>query len=635
MVEVSFLVGGPQGKGVETASIMLIYAVGSAGYYVYGRREFWSNIAGGRHSYFVGKVADRWPPGGIGNRVRLALFMDGHAVFEHVFHVERGGVAVYNTEEDGKTLESFTMISRTAVERLSEFFKRQGVEPTVKGAVEYMKSQGVKVVGLPFNKVLLDVGRKIGVTSPVMLSRFVNTLVVAVGASLLGLPVEYVERGVAFALGRKKEVIEQNKMVAAEVGKLVTERVETLTPRTPETKRIYWNGNEAVSVGKIVGGVRFISFYPITPSTDDPMFAERKLAYPVLPATEELKAMERVGAVVLQTEDELAAIAAAAGAAMAGARSATATSGPGMSLMAETISMLGMAELGVVLTLWSRAGPSTGLATRTGQHDLFYSLFIGHGEFPKIVLASGDIEEAFYDAIKAANWADKYQVPVIHLVDKDLSNTFAVMPAPDPYSVKVERPQPVVFQEEKNVNRYEITKDGLPVRYLPGISKAVYHVVSLEHDPEGDPDEDAEMVKKMYDKRMRKIETMMREIPDEDKVRYYGPANADTVIVSWGTTKPQILSALGRLPGVGYLQLRLLYPFPADLVRRHLEGRRTLFVEGNYTAQSSLLVRMYTGISADGVAVKYNGRPITADDVLEAYERFAKGEKRIELEWDL
>jgi Pyruvate:ferredoxin oxidoreductase and related 2-oxoacid:ferredoxin oxidoreductases, alpha subunit len=224
---------------------------------------------------------------------------------------------------------------------------------------------------------------------------------------------------------------------------------------------------------------------------------------------------------------------------------------------------------------------------------------------------------------------------VIHLVDKDLSNTFVVMPAPDPYSVKVERPQPVVFQEEKNVNRYEITKDGLPVRYLPGISKAVYHVVSLEHDPEGDPDEDAEMVKKMYDKRMRKMETMMREIPDEDKVRYYGPANADTVIVSWGTTKLQILSALGRLPGVGYLQLRLLYPFPADLVRRHLEGRRTLFVEGNYTAQSSLLVRMYTGISADGVAVKYNGRPITADDVLEAYERFAKGEKRIELEWDL
>ena len=635
MVEISFLVGGPQGKGVETASIMLIYAVGSAGYYVYGRREFWSNIAGGRHSYFVGKISERWPPGGIGNKVRLALLMDGHSVFEHIFHIEPGGVAVYNTEEDSKTLDSFTMMSRTAQERLGDFFKKRGVEPTVKSAVEYMKSQGVKIVGLPFNKILLDIGRKIGVTSPVLLSRFVNTLVVAVGASLLGLPVDYVERGVAFALGRKKEVIEQNKMVAAEVAKLVTERVETLTPRTPEVKRIYWNGNEAVSVGKIMGGVRFISFYPITPSTDDPMFAERKLPYPVLPVTEELKAMERVGAVVLQTEDELAAIAAAAGAAMAGARSATATSGPGMSLMAETISMLGMAELGVVLTLWSRAGPSTGLATRTGQHDLFYSIFIGHGEFPKIVIASGDLEEAFYDAIKAVNWADKYQVPVIHLVDKDLSNTFAIMPVPDPYSVKIERPQPVVFPEERNANRYEITEDGLPVRYLPGVSKAVYHVVSLEHDPEGDPDEDAEMVKKMYDKRMRKIETILREIPEEDKVKYYGPPNADTVIVSWGTTKLQILSALEKLGNVGFLQLRLLYPFPADLVRRRLEGKRTLFIEGNYTAQSSMLVRMYTGISADAVAVKYNGRPITTDDVLEAYERFTKGEKRIVLEWDL
>ncbi|MEZ0247898.1 MAG: 2-oxoacid:acceptor oxidoreductase subunit alpha [Thermoproteus sp.] len=635
MVEITFLVGGPQGKGVETASIMLIYAVGSAGYYVYGRREFWSNIAGGRHSYFVGKIKDQWPPGGIGKRVQLALLMDGHSVFEHIFHVEPGGIAVYNTEEDSKTLDSFTMMSRTTAERLSAFFKGQGVEPTVKNAVEYMKSQGVKIVGLPFNKILLDIGRKIGVTSPVMLSRFVNTLVVAVGASLLGLPVEYVEKGVGFALGRKKEVIEQNKAVAAEVSKLVAERIAVLAPRTVEGRRIYWNGNEAVSVGKIMGGARFVSFYPITPSTDDPMFAERKLPYPVLPATEELKAAERIGAVVLQTEDELAAIAAAAGAAMAGARAATATSGPGMSLMAETISMLGMAELGVVITLWSRAGPSTGLATRTGQHDLFYSLFIGHGEFPKIVLASGDIEEAFYDAIKVVNWADKYQVPVIHLVDKDLSNTFAVMPAPDPYSVKIERPQPVVFPEERNANRYEITDDGMPVRYLPGVSKAVYHIVSLEHDPEGDPDEDAEMVKKMYEKRMKKMSAILKGIPDEDKLRYYGPTDADVVIVSWGTTKQQILSALERLPGVGFLQLRLLYPFPADSVRKYLQGKRTLFIEGNYTAQSSLLVRMYTGISADGVAVKYNGRPITTDEVIEAYERFKKGETRIELEWDL
>lgn len=635
MTELSFLIGGPQGKGVETASIMFIYAVGSAGYYVYGRREFWSNIAGGRHSYFVGKVSDKWPPGGIEKKAKLALLMEGQSVFEHIFHIEPGGVVVYNSEEDSKTLDSFTMISRTAAERLARFFKQQGREPTVKSAIEHIRSQGAKVVGLPFNKLLLEIGRKIGVTSPVMLSRFVNTLVVAVGTSLLGLPIEYVERGVAFALGRKKEVIEQNKAVAAEVSKLVTERVEVLRPREPGVKRIYWNGNEAVSVGKIMGGVRFISFYPITPSTDDPMFAERKLPYPVLPVSEELKAMERVGAVVLQTEDELAAIAAAAGAAMAGARAATATSGPGMSLMAETISMLGMAELGVVLTLWSRAGPSTGLATRTGQHDLLYSLFIGHGEFPRIVLASGDLEEAFYDAIKVANWADKYQVPVIHLVDKDLSNTFAIMPAPDPYSVKIERPQPVVFQEERNANRYEITDDGLPVRYLPGISKAVYHVVSLEHDPEGDPDEDAEMVKRMYDKRMRKLELISREIPEEDKVRYYGPSNAETVIVSWGTTKMQILAAIERLRNVGFLQLRLLYPFPSELVRRYLQGRRALFIEGNYMAQGSLLVRMFAGISADGVAVKYNGRPITVDEVLEAYERFEKGEKRIELDWDL
>lgn len=635
MVEVSFLIGGPQGKGVETASIMFIYAVGSAGYYIYGRREFWSNIAGGRHSYFVGKIGDRWPPGGINKRVKLALLMDGHSVMEHIFHVEPGGVAIYNVEEEPKSLDSFTMMSRTAVERLEKFFKERGLEPTVKSAVEYMRSQGVRTLGFPFNKTLLEIGRKIGVTSPVMLSRFLNTLVVALGTSLLGLPPEYVEKGVAFALGRKREVIEQNKLVAAEASKLITERIIELKPREVSGKRIYWNGNEAVGAGKIMGGVRFVSFYPITPSTDDPMFAERKLPYPALPVTEELKASERIGGIVIQMEDELASIAAAAGAAMAGARAATATSGPGLSLMAETISMLGMAELGVVLTIWARAGPSTGLATRTAQQDLFYSLFIGHGEFPKIVLASGDIEEAFYDAIKTANWADKYQVPVIHLVDKDLSNTFVMMPLPDPYSVRIERPRPVVFQEEKNANRYELTEDGLPVRLLPGVSKAVYHVVSLEHDPEGDPDEDAEMVKKMYDKRMRKIDLMLKEIPEEDKVRWYGPRDAEVAIVSWGTTKPQILAALEELPGVGFLQLRLLAPFPAEEVKRYLAGKKTLFIEGNYMGQSALLVRMYTGIEADAVAVKYNGRPVTADEVVEAFKRFKAGEKRIELDWDL
>jgi len=633
-MRISFLIGGPQGRGVETASFMFIYGVGSAGYYVYARREFWSNIAGGRHSYVVGTVSDRWPAPAPGNSVELALTFDGHAVLEHVFHLRGGGYLVYNTEEDSKTPDSYPMMAKPLAERLKHFAKGQGFEPTVRNFVEYLRQSGVEVVGLPYNKHISEIGRKIGVTSPVMLARFVNTFVVALGAALLGLDEEYVARGVGFALGKKADVIEQNKKVAAEAIKLVEKKVTTLQPRSPGVKRIFWNGNEASAYGKVVGGVRLVVYYPITPATDDAMTFERLIPFPVGRDSGELAKLERIGAMAFQAEDELAAVAITTGGAIAGARSATATSGPGFSLMAEALSMAGMMEVGIVVTLWMRAGPSTGQATRQAQQDLFFSLFIGHGEYPKIVYASGDLEEVFLDNIRVANWAERYRVPVIHLVDKNLSNTFAVMPLPDPSNVKVQTTPPVVYPQTKVAEAYPL-EEVVPPRLLPGVSNAIFHLNSLEHDPEGDPEEDPVAVTQMFEKRMQKLKLIESEIPPEEKVLYFGPADARRIIVGWGSTKPAILAALEELKDVGFLYVKMLYPYPVDLVRRHLEGREALFVENNYFGQLAMITRMFAGVGPTAVALKFNGRPITTDDVVEAYRRFEAGQKTIKLESDL
>ncbi|MEM3963979.1 MAG: 2-oxoacid:ferredoxin oxidoreductase subunit alpha, partial [Pyrobaculum sp.] len=372
----------------------------------------------------------------------------------------------------------------------------------------------------------------------------------------------------------------------------------------------------------------------ITPATDDAMTFERLMPYPVSKNADELSKYEKIGSVAFQAEDELAAIAIATGGAIAGARSATVTSGPGFSLMAEALSLAGMMEVGVVVTLWMRSGPSTGQATRQAQQDLLFSLFIGHGEYPKIVYASGDLEEVFFDNIKVANWAERYRVPVIHLVDKNLSNTFAVMPLPDISKAKITTVKPVVYPQTQEAEAYPLDEIVAP-KLLPGISNAIFHLNSLEHDPEGDPEEDPVVVTKMFEKRMTKIRLIESEIPPEEKVLYFGPKDAEKVIVGWGSTKPAILTALDELKDVGFLYVKMLYPFPSDIVREYLKDRKTLFIENNYMGQLALITRMFAGVEPTAVAIKFNGRPITTDDVVAAYRRFETGENVIKIESDL
>lgn len=202
----------------------------------------------------------------------------------------------------------------------------------------------------------------------------------------------------------------------------------SLPPIKRDVRAIIVNGNEAAAIGKILGGLRFQTYYPITPAADESFFIEAHNIVSLDPVTEEAKALEKAGVVVVQTEDEISAINMAIGAGIAGARAATATSGPGLSLMVEgTGGFAGMNEVPIVITHYQRAGPSTGMATRNSQSDLRFVMHMGHGEFPRIVISSGDHRETIEDAYKALNWAERYQMPVFHLVDKALANSYSTV----------------------------------------------------------------------------------------------------------------------------------------------------------------------------------------------------------------
>jgi 2-oxoglutarate ferredoxin oxidoreductase subunit alpha len=375
----------------------------------------------------------------------------------------------------------------------------------------------------------------------------------------------------------------------------------------------------------MVAGCRLQTYYPITPASDDSEFLE---ANEILDLYDSGK---NGSVVVIQTEDEIAAITMAIGSALTGARTATATSGPGFSLMAEALGWAGINEVPLVVSLYQRAGPSTGLPTRHEQGDLHFAINAGHGEFPRIVLASGDIEESFYDTIKAFNLADRYQMPVIHILDKAIANSVMTCKNMEADKIAIDRGSLVhiVTEADKgaagNYLRFKLS-DSNPIspRVTLGTKDAIFWNTGDEHTEEGHITEDPEVRVHMMDKRMSKLDVALSEIPDEDKAVSYG--SGDIVIVSWGSTKGVILDAIEKLASEGtnvrFVQVRLMNPFPSELVKSLLKGAKTVIdIEMNYTGQLAALIRQNILRDFDYQVVKYNGRPMSLDEVYNAVKR--------------
>jgi 2-oxoglutarate ferredoxin oxidoreductase subunit alpha len=458
----------------------------------------------------------------------------------------------------------------------------------------------------------------------------VNVMALSASMSLLGFDPQILDRAIQFIFRAKKKVADLNVGASAHVYSYARSKFAatgfaySLQARPTASDMVIVQGNQSSAMGKMVAGCRFQTYYPITPASDDSEFLESN---EILDLNDSGK---KGSTVVVQTEDEIAAIAMAIGSALTGARSATATSGPGFSLMAEALGWAGINEVPLVISLYQRAGPSTGLPTRHEQGDLHFAINAGHGEFPRIVLASGDIEESFYDTIKVFNFADQYQMPVIHILDKAIANSVTTSKNFNPTKVGINRGSIVtsVSDADKgtagNYLRFKLSENPISPRVVLGTKDAIFWNTGDEHTEEGHITEDPELRVQMMDKRMEKLDLALKEIPDEDKAVAYG--SGDTVIVSWGSTKGVILDTIERLRSEGisvkFVQVRLMNPFPSDLVTGLLAGAtKVIGVEMNYTAQLGSLLRQNTGRDYDYRIVKYNGRPMSLDEVYNAVKR--------------
>jgi 2-oxoglutarate ferredoxin oxidoreductase subunit alpha len=415
-------------------------------------------------------------------------------------------------------------------------------------------------------------------------------------------------------------------------------RLEKL-PR--KESRLFLTGSQATALGKLYGGMRFQTYYPITPASDESEFLEENEildlnGHGLAPDAAGTATAKEEGAsmLVVQTEDEIAAITMATGAALTGARSATATSGPGFCLMMEGIGWASINEVPVVITLYQRAGPSTGMPTRHEQGDLRFALHAGHGESPRILLASGDFEECIRDGLLAFNYADRYQMPVIHLVDKALANSYATTPVPDLSDLRIDRGAVVDgnngYTTENPYKRFDLGNGPVSPRAFLGQPGTIFWNTGDEHEEHGHITEDPAVRDAMMEKRFAKLDLAAKEIPRDVKFRYFGPKDAATVIVSWGSTKGALLDALDRLwaegAKVGYLHVRLINPFPSEEILPYLaKAKRRIGIEMNFGAQLAGIVREYTGVAMTHFILKYNGRPMSNTELYDAIQTVIRG----------
>jgi 2-oxoglutarate ferredoxin oxidoreductase subunit alpha len=590
------VIGGPQGGGINSVAETFAKACARGGLHVFANIEYHSNIKG-EHSYY---------------RVRAS----SHEVQSHVDWID---LLV--------ALDKETLFGDLHKEYPTHSGHRNEVSPgggIIYDAALRLKTEDigrpdVNLYPVPYMDVLLEALKETGHDKE--LSKYqVMANTVAFGASVA--LIDYNFDDVAEAIkesfsGRKAALGELNVKAARHGYDYMRQTFKDdfpyrLHPISSQEKRMLIRAVQAVGAAKFRAGCAVQTYYPITPATDESEYLENH--------------QKEYNMVIVQTEDEISAVLMATGAAHAGVRAATSTSGPGFSLMAEGLGWAGHTEApGPVVILYQRAGPSTGLPTRTEQGDLQFVLHAGHGEFPRMAIAPGDAEECFYDTFDAFNYAERFQMPVIVIADKFLASTYRTMSVFNTNELRIERGQILAESDlagKPLYKRYEFTPLGVSPRVVPGTRGGIFHTTGDEHDEFGHITENSEIRIKMMQKRMHKIQLAAESIPDMKKVKFFGPERADVTLVGWGSTKGAILDGMQDLEGDGircnFLQVRYMSPFPDKLVTRYLSNaRKRVLVENNYSGQLGALIREHTGIAMDYKVLKYNGRPFSQNEVYE------------------
>ncbi len=424
---------------------------------------------------------------------------------------------------------------------------------------------------------------------------------VAMGAALrlFSVPIDGA-RGV-FEKSLKPNLIDMN-VKALEAGyRAVTPRFDHVGG--DNANHMIISGNKGLALGALAAGLQFYAAYPMSPSTS---------------ILEYLAQVSRkVGIVVEQAEDEIAAVNMAIGASFTGARSMTGTSGGGFSLKVEALGLSGMAEVPLVLVDVQRPGPVTGLPTRTEQSDLKFMISASQGEFPRMVIALRHHADAYHQTIRAFNMAEKYQIPVILLSDQYLADSTAVIPVPDPAKAEIYVPEDVPAEGE--YLRYRYTESGISPRKFPGTREGFVSVDSDEHDERGRIIEDSETRIRMMKKRMGKLELLKEELQEPELL---GDENPEVLLIGWGSLYGPLEEAVGLLnkedgKRYGALVFGDVWPLPQKLLSEKAAKAESLInVEQNYTGQLASLIREETGIKTQASILKYDGRQLSGEEIV-------------------
>jgi 2-oxoglutarate ferredoxin oxidoreductase subunit alpha len=541
----NILIGGAAGLGIDTISILVEKILKRKGYYVYSNKDYMSRVRGG-HNFI---------------QVRFGT----EPIFSH-----------------WPELDAFIALDKETVELHRESLKDTGVII----CDETLQVEGNNIIKVPLSQIAAEVKNTKTSGS------------VAAGALLkiFGQSIELVQE--IFMEKFEKESAESNYMAFIR-GYEYTEKRFDITA-TQKDDHIFINGNAAIAMGALAGGVAFYASYPMTPATSI--------------MTQLSMRQDDAGIVVEQVEDEISAINMALGAAYAGVRAMTGTSGGGFALMVEALSLQGIMEIPLVVVNSQRPGPSTGMATRTEQSDLDFVLTAGHGEFPRMVLSVRNPEDAFYQTARALNIADKYQMLVIILTDQYLADTAQTIQPFDFSRVNIDR----CFAEAEELKserykRYMLTESGVSPRLIPGkISGTVVMADSHEHNEYGHISESIEVRNAMMNKRMKKLEAMTPEIQEPD---YFGADQPEILLIGWGSMQGPLKEAVELLLkenlSIGALVFGDLYQLPTKLLKKYVgTAKKLINVEQNLTGQLGRLIRQETGIFMTGSVLKYDGRQL-------------------------
>jgi 2-oxoglutarate/2-oxoacid ferredoxin oxidoreductase subunit alpha len=564
---------GAAGQGIKTAGVIIAKSFKRAGYKTFSYTEYPSLIRGGHNVYQI-EIYDT-PMSSVSQETDILLALDQPSITLHWQEIPEGGAIIYDGNTINLTEEQITAIADKKITlypiKLLELAQQQGGNALMK-----------------------------------------NTVALGALWKVTGLDLEVIKPVLAETYNKTKEMVDLNlKCLTAGAEAVVlgeNKYTTNLSPKDEFKNDIIITGNEAIALGAIAGGVRLYSSYPMTPASSIlSTLAEEGPKY---------------GMIVKQAEDEITAANMVIGANHGGTRAMCGTSGGGFDLMTEALSLAGMTEVPFTCVIGQRPGPATGAPTWTAQGDLNLALHAGHGDFPRIVLAPGDAEEAFYLTTEALNLAEKYQTPVLILSDKYLAENNYSVPKFDMKKVTIDRGkllQPSEFAANQDKLRYELTEDGVSTRWFPGDNVNTFLANSDEHTTKGYSTEESKEMADMMAKRSRKETTIKQALPDP--VIYGDPATADLVVISWGSNKPTILDAMTALKTKGikiaFMQVTYIWPLKEETIKTFLsQSKKRAILEGNISGQLHKLIWMYTGIEIEHKLFKYDGRPIFFEEAV-------------------